>query len=369
MFVLKIIDILRHYTRCGQLPPQTFMAFLRANKWKTNPSLHPLLDMLVASLEALREEPRQYQRRITATNMLSRVLGLMRETDEPSVQKALPQVQAVVLGIEQCLAQEREVFSQMLPGILAVLDTYSHRGVGCLEEIMALLREYMQNCPMNICHLLQAFITAFEAMPDEPCPLLRLEHARSMLLQFLALMRSINDASVQQAIPRFEEFLCEQERSIARHNDAVNVMVQAFGRVMVFSSRRGNSYQARELLTILMNFFQSCAVVQRPLIQAFINALEALPNIDCELCQNERVQDVFRQVIALMRLMSNRIVAAIPLLEGFLREIEDRMAVMQASLQDIIQDMHRDDDDDRDGRNDYNIDNEVINRIINYTIV
>jgi len=335
--------------------------------------------MFIVSLEALREEQCQRQRQMTVVEMLSLVLDLMRQTDEPSVRESLPQVLEVVLGIEQRLARERdrEVFTRMLPGILVVLDTYYHRGVGQLDEILDLLRECMQNSPLIIRPLLQAFITAFEAMPDQPCPLLRLEHTRSMLLQFLALMRSINDASVQQAIPCFEEFLREQERSIARHNNAVDVMVQAFGRVMV-SSSRGNSYQARELLPIMRDFVQSCAVVQRPLIQAFINALEALPNIDCDWCQNERVQAVFRQVIALVRLMSNPIVAAIPLLEGFLREIEDRMAVMQAILQDIMQDMHRDGDDDRndrngyngrDGRNDYIINNEVINRIITNPIV
>jgi hypothetical protein len=367
MFFLEILEFLSDYTRHGRLPPQAFIAVLRANRWKTNPLLHPLLDMFVAHLEGLREDPCLCQRQMTIMDMLSRVLSLMRQTDEQSVRKALPRVEEVFLSIEKRLAQERAGFTEMLPGITMVLDNYSRRGVGQLDEIITLLRSYLQNSPLIVRPLLQAFITAFEAMPEQLCPLLRLEHARSMQLQFLALMRSIKDASVQQAIPHFEEFLSEQEQAIVRHREAFESTVQALGHVLI-SYTQGNQERARTFLPILRNFVRSCAVEVRPLIQAFINALEALPDIDCEWCQNEHVQGVFRQVIALMRTMSNQIIATIPLLEGFLHELEvriERRRVQLLFMMAVVRAMHNDDNDDDDN----NINNDINNiNNINYNI-
>jgi len=92
-----------------------------------------------------------------------------------------------------------------------------------------------------------------------------------------------------------------------------------------------------------------------------------LPDIDCEWCQNEHVQGVFRQVIALMRTMSNQIIAAIPLLEGFLHELEvriERRRVQLLFMMAVVRAMHNDDNDDDD-----NINNDINNiNYINYNI-
>jgi hypothetical protein len=370
MFFLEILEFLLDYMRHGRMPPQAFITVLRANRWKTNPLLHPLLDMFVAHLESLREEPCMRQRQMTIMDMLSRVLDLMRRTEEESVSKVLPRVEEVFLSIEKRLAQERAVFSEMLRSILNVLDNYSCRGIVQFDKIITHLKRCLLNSPLIVRPLLQAFITAFEAIPDVPCPLLRLEHARSMQLQFIVLMRSINDTSIQQEIPHFEEFLSEQEQAIVRHREAFEATVQAFGYALI-SYTRGNPERARTYLSILRNFIRICAVEMHPLIQAFINALEALPDIDCEWCQIEHVQGVFRQIIALMRTMSNQIIAAIPLFDDFIHELEvriERRRVQLSFIMDMVQAMYDYDNDDNDDINN-NINNNINNiNNINYNI-
>ena len=147
--------------------------------------------------------------------------------DEPIVQEAIPLFMRLHDELEESLAFYGEMFITMCVDLIKVLKVYIQRGSGSFDEIVSVLEEFFEYFSLAMRPVLQAFAMTLKALPDgdrdsdrdsdidsdrdsERC---RIEQVQKELRQIIVLMRPNEELKVQEAIPLFEQFLSEIEKS------------------------------------------------------------------------------------------------------------------------------------------------------------
>lgn len=165
-------------------------------------------------------------------------------------------------------------------------------------------------------------VSSLEGLPEEPCQRRRQRHVKEVLLQIRALMVTLDEPIVQEAIPLFMRLHDELEESLAFYGEIfITMCVDLIKVLKVYIQRGSGSFD--EIVSVLEEFLEYGSLAMRPVLQALATTLKALPNSDCKLCRTEQVQKELRQIVVLMRPNEElKVREAIPLFEQFLSELE-----------------------------------------------
>lgn len=178
-------------------------------------------------------------------------------------------------------------------------------------------------------HLLHRMIvSSLEGLPEEPCQRRRQRHVKEVLLQIRAVMVTLDEPIVQEAIPLFMRLHDELEKSLAFYGEMfITMCVDLIKVFKVYIQRGSGSFD--EIVSVLEEFFEYGSLAMRPVLQAFTTTLKALPDRDSngerdsKQCRTEQVQKELRHIVVLMRPCEElKVREAIPQFEQFLSELE-----------------------------------------------
>ena len=165
-------------------------------------------------------------------------------------------------------------------------------------------------------------VSSLEGLPEEPCQRRRQRHVKEVLLQIRAVMVTLDEPIVQEAIPLFMRLHDELEKSLAIYGEMfITICVDLIKVLKVYIQRGSGSFD--EIVSVLEEFLEYGSLEMRPVLQAFATTLKALTNSDCKLCRIEQIQKELRQIVVLMRPCEElKVREAIPQFEQFLSELE-----------------------------------------------
>jgi hypothetical protein len=171
-------------------------------------------------------------------------------------------------------------------------------------------------------------VSSLEGLPEEPCQRRRQRHVKEVLLQIRAVMVTLDEPIVQEAIPLFMRLHDELEESLAFYGEMfITMCIDLIKVLKVYIQRGSGSFD--EIVSVLEEFLEYGSLAMRPVLQAFATILKALSDRDSngerdsKQCRTEQVQKELRQIVVLMRHSEElKVREAIPQFEQFLSELE-----------------------------------------------